>query len=102
MLTLTIKKKWFDMICSGEKKEEYRDIKQYYFRRFVKYLGWQTVNGQKTKEEFLVRLRNGYDERSPSVVARCTVGVGTGKPEWGAEPGKEYYVLKILGFETER
>ena len=24
MLTLPIKKKWFDMIASGEKKEEYR------------------------------------------------------------------------------
>ena len=27
MLTLPIKKKWFDMIKSGEKKEEYREIK---------------------------------------------------------------------------
>lgn len=26
MLTLPIKKKWFDMILSGEKREEYRDI----------------------------------------------------------------------------
>ena len=26
MLTLPIKKKWFDMIKSGEKKEEYREI----------------------------------------------------------------------------
>ena len=25
MLTLPIKKKWFDMILSGEKKEEYRE-----------------------------------------------------------------------------
>ena len=29
MLTLPIKKKWFDMIVSGEKKEEYREIKPY-------------------------------------------------------------------------
>ena len=34
MLTLPIKKKWFDMIKSGEKKEEYREIKQYWFTRF--------------------------------------------------------------------
>ena len=26
MLVLPIKKKWFDMIASGEKKEEYREI----------------------------------------------------------------------------
>lgn len=34
MLTLPIKKKWFDMIKSGEKKEEYREIKPYYDSRF--------------------------------------------------------------------
>ena len=34
MLTLPIKKKWFDMIKSGEKKEEYREIKPYYVSRF--------------------------------------------------------------------
>ena len=26
MMTFTIKKKWFDLIKSGEKKEEYRDL----------------------------------------------------------------------------
>lgn len=29
MLVLPIKKQWFDMIISGEKKEEYREIKPY-------------------------------------------------------------------------
>ena len=33
-LILPIKKKWFDMILSGEKKEEYREIKPYYDTRF--------------------------------------------------------------------
>ena len=28
-LHLTLKKQWFDMILSGEKTEEYRDIKPY-------------------------------------------------------------------------
>ena len=36
MLILPIKKKWFDMILSGEKKEEYREIKPYYTSRFSK------------------------------------------------------------------
>lgn len=34
MLTIPIKGKWFDMILSGEKKEEYREIKPYYKSRF--------------------------------------------------------------------
>ena len=39
MLTLPIKKKWFDMIVSGEKKEEYREIKPYYDSRFMNAFG---------------------------------------------------------------
>lgn len=35
-LNLTLKKKWFDMILSGEKKEEYREIKSYWINRFLK------------------------------------------------------------------
>lgn len=34
MLTLPIKKKWFDMIESGEKTEEYRAASLYYIIRF--------------------------------------------------------------------
>ena len=47
MLTLPIKKKWFDMIKSGEKKEEYRERKEYYSKIF--FLGvWQTRMGSRT------------------------------------------------------
>ena len=38
MLTLPIKKEWFDMIASGTKKEEYRDITPYYEARLGKYM----------------------------------------------------------------
>ena len=34
-LTLSLKKQWFDMIKSGEKKEEYREIKPYYTSRLT-------------------------------------------------------------------
>lgn len=39
MLVLPIKKKWFDMIISGEKKEEYREMKKYYDQKLYKYFG---------------------------------------------------------------
>ena len=35
ILKLTLKKKWFDMILSGEKKEEYREIKDFFVSRFI-------------------------------------------------------------------
>lgn len=40
MLTMPIKKKWFDMILSGEKKEEYREIKPYWTIRLAKSFGY--------------------------------------------------------------
>lgn len=102
MLTLTIKKKWFDMILSGEKKEEYRECSRYYFQKFRQHLGCRIINGERVKDEFLVRFKTEYGMPSKSVVARCTVRLGHGKPEWGSEPDKGYYVLSILSLEPER
>lgn len=78
MLTLPIKKKWFDMIVSGEKKEEYREIKPYYDSRFMNAFGFllvggQMVYGEAAPEEIrkpwpvLVVFRNGYSKDSPDV-----------------------------------
>ena len=33
VLTLSVKKEWFDKIVSGEKKEEYREVKSYWVAR---------------------------------------------------------------------
>lgn len=33
VLTLTVSKQWFDMIVTGEKTEEYREIKPYWVAR---------------------------------------------------------------------
>ena len=113
MLILPIKKKWFDMITSGEKKEEYREIKPYYDSRFMNEFGFLLVGGQmvygeaapeeiRTPWPVLVVFRNGYSKDSPEVVCKCTLQFGKGKPEWGAEPGKLYYVLKIEKVEEVR
>lgn len=91
MLTLPIKRKWLDRIACGEKKEEYRDLTDYYDIRFSRAPKFME-NG---KLQFYVRLRAGYRADSPSLVILCWLDVGEGKPEWGAEPGKEYFVLHI-------
>ena len=92
MLTLPIKKKWFDMIKSGEKKEEYRDIKPYYDSRFKIYSPFES-------DFMYVVFRNGYRKDSPRIKCYCYISKGPGNPEWGAEPNKLYYVLKILSVE---
>jgi len=100
MLILPIKKKWFDMILSGEKKEEYRELKQYYRSRF-RNEGFLDQYGLPTIKQGKVLFRNGYAENSPSFEALCSLDVKTGRPEWGAEHGIEYYVLRILYIESQ-
>ena len=120
MLTLPIKKKWFDMILSGEKKEEYRDIKEYYETRFQNLFGvvtiypssvfsdrseYELLQGEEVPEEIRkdsvqeVIFRNGYSKDSKAIKARCRLRIGKGRPEWGASPDKQYYILEILDKE---
>ena len=91
-VVLPIKKKWFDMILSGEKKEEYREIKPYYSTRFRNLWRGSLIGGEAERK---IMFRNGYSSESPSFIAVCTIDTGPGKEEWGAEPGKDYYRLHI-------
>lgn len=86
MLTLPIKKQWFDMILAGEKKEEYRTASFHYNSRFLKY----------QNEEIEICLRNGYAATSPTIIAIVIPTVGVGKVAWGGEKGKVCWVLEIV------
>lgn len=88
MLILPIKKKWLDMILSGEKGDEYREIKPYWTVRIVRWLGFpvsetETVLELLRKQETLkakpVVLQNGYGRNAPKVEVMCTLSIGTGK-----------------------
>lgn len=85
MITLPIKKKWFDMILSGKKKEEYRKISPHYASLFNKYKGVPVR----------IRFRNGYRLDSPTLECTVIPRIGYGREEWGAEANKGYYVLDI-------
>lgn len=87
-LTLTIKRKWFDMIKSGEKKEEYRERKLYWHNRL-----WQDG---KLKEFDRVLFINGYRPESERLLVECTgIGLGVGHPDWGAVEGETYYIIQL-------
>lgn len=94
-LILPIKKKWFDMILSGEKKEEYREIKPYYTTRFTHAFLLKEPYVYQDWSPITVIFRNGYSSDSPSFVARTSLSIDEGNPEWGAELGVKYYVLHI-------
>lgn len=91
MPVLPIKKQWFEMIVNGKKKEEYREFKEYYHIRFKRIFGLNYKN--KSAE---IVFRNGYNYNSPAVRCLCTLEVGTGKKEWGANPNEKYYKLIIV------
>ncbi len=93
MLTLPIKRKWFDMIASGEKKEEYRNFTEYYKRRFAKYAA---------KAEFSIRFRAGYRADSPLMECNVSLLMGSGRTEWGAPVGWYGFILKIHNVEVLR
>lgn len=107
MLTLPIKRKWYQMILSGEKTEEYRVIKPYWTTRIENAFGVAVVNDERivpwavlhrdgTPPEQKIRFRCGYQKQAHSAVAKVSLKIGPGRPEWGAEPGVKYYVFEIL------
>lgn len=106
MLTLPIKRKWFDMIRSGEKKEEYRKITPFYQTRFRNAVGmlhnakFMAAARQMNLEIFEgVILRAGYSLDSPAMLVHGTLRIGTGRKEWGAEEGQEYFIIEIMNVE---
>ena len=60
ILHLTLKKKWFDFIKTGEKKLEYREDKPYWRKRLLDDKGFPKMFD-------IVRFRNGYAKNSPVV-----------------------------------
>jgi len=83
ILHLTLKKKWFDMIASGEKKEEYREMKPYWHRRLM------------GKNYDAIQFRNGYSRDARRMLIELDgVYSSLGIAEWGA-PDYPVYILKL-------
>ena len=92
MLILPIKGKWFDMIRSLEKPEEYREFSEYYAARFAKL-------GIGDGSEHYVKFRNGYGRYRPTLLCKVKIFGGRGNPAWGAAEGVYYFILRILSVE---
>lgn len=102
-LTLSLKKQWFDMIKSGEKKEEYREICDYWGVRFVGRDVWDNEFCIKDVSEIALMhfdrlvFTLGYPKADDSErrleFKNPHIRIGTGRTEWGAEPGKNYFVI---------
>ena len=116
-LHLVLKRKWWDMIASGEKMEEYREVCHYWAIRLLnEQYRWYTMNTDYPKD-FLVWIREHLEHREDiqfrqfekvcfhlgytnnTMTFKITsMNVMYGevcKQEWGAEPNKMYFVIKL-------
>lgn len=119
ILDLVLKGQGYDMIASGVKKEEYREIKLYWTKRIMKCFKWcsrgfdignavtngchclfpqrceNTLNFCAIPGGFThVRFRRGYTNIT-MLFKLDSITIGKGKPEWGAPKGKEVFILKF-------
>lgn len=116
-LTLSLNKQWFDMIKSGEKKEDYRECSDYWISRFYKLCGcFEYVftgprplgSGPRRKMiscghlncdrlVFTLGYPKADDTERRLTFKKPRISIGTGRPEWGAVPGKNYFVITWNG-----
>ena len=94
ILNLTIRRKWLDMIASGEKREEYRRANN----AQVANVWHRWFNG--LPDDTVAVLRAGYTMRSPAVVVEVAGMALRGArvvrhPEWGEERGVARFVLEL-------
>mgnify|MGYP003669498166 CR=1 FL=1 len=93
---LNLKRKWFDMILSGDKTEEYRDIKPFYDKRFEPLFPTIIRNEVYYPIIDTITFSNGYAKDRPQFVVKIKeIEKNTGKTFWGAELGKRYYVFHL-------
>lgn len=106
-LQLSLTRQWFEMTASGEKTEDYRKITPYWIKRFC-YYKFDNFHfcdlctcrcDQKGYKKFeTTTLTLGYPKQTDTsriIRFECKgIEVGYGNPEWGAEPGKMYFIVK--------
>ena len=80
-LKFTLDKEWFDMILSGEKKEEYREIKQHWTSRlYVRKKENNDISYNEKKNFEFIEFRNGYGADKPFAIFEFK-GLSKGKPK---------------------
>lgn len=98
VLHLTLKKKWFDLIASGGKKCEYRELKHYWKVRLEEtyYEIDYDCPVDVFKQFDIVRFRNGYGKNARTIdVEFKGISIGEGRNKWGAEIGRIYYCINL-------
>ena len=108
ILHLPLKKEWYEMIESGVKTEEYREIKPYWIKRlcenwvgrdrFIDCMNNCCINCIQTKLYNLYKydaVKFSYDYTKRTMTFEIeSITIGKGKPEWGA-PTEDVFIIKL-------
>lgn len=94
ILNLTIKRRWFDMIASGEKREEYRSVNRYV------NTAWERIANDDEPAAYTMVLRNGYRMDSHALAVRVygiilRNGNDSIHPEWGEPTDRTHFVIML-------
>jgi hypothetical protein len=104
-LRLSLKTKWFEMTKAGIKTEDYREINKYWISRLCYNLehlesleDLLAVGGPKFYDFTTNIMTLGYPKSTDTCrilkLEHKGIEIREGNPEWGAEPGKLYFVIK--------
>ena len=101
ILNMTIKRQWFDMISSGEKREEYRNVDNSQVKN-----ARESIYNYEYGEYYVMDLRNGYRMSSRALAIQVYgIILRSGKdsihPEWGEPTDRDHLVI-ILGDVIKR
>lgn len=121
-LHLVLKSYWYDLIASGEKTEEYREIKPYWEKRLLDYKRLSDYVDKNYKAmllyDFIVHgsfnphiddaphmfprgykkviFRRGYHKDAPKMAFVINdICIGKGKIKWGAPTDQEVFIIKL-------
>lgn len=100
-LHLVLKSKWYDMIYSGIKTEEYRQIKPYWVSRLLDGEYVQPIAFDFERDEGCcwgkhdyVCFHKGYT-RKIMTFKIINILIEHGNPEWGAPCEKKVFIIKL-------
>lgn len=113
-LFLVLKSEWYDMIESGEKKEEYREIKPYWFQRLfqeklnpkelAKVCEWlkgdgagmpYMLLGPYPKDFDTITFQKGYSKKNRMTFKFEGIAIDEPKPEWSGGMKGNHFIIKI-------
>ena len=98
VLDLVLKAKWYNMIESGVKTEEYREMKDYWRRRLTTYNPFEPMFDYNFKDHCKnfdsVKFHYGYTNKT-MVYKIEEIKMGVGKHEWGAPINEHVFIIKL-------